>query len=156
MSNDLFSNHELKIEFWTKLNLKKCFDVAANFSAIVDHQGLRREPHQIVGKQKAVEVISHRALNLEPAEISFPTTYSLLRPAGVGSTVDGRATGWGFYASMCLRLAEEAAYEDGTTPAPNLGGRLYKVGDRWWTGSLCWAVLVITPAGSSRHQYGFP
>ena len=154
-----FSNHILEIRFWSKLNLKirQCFDVvAANFSAIVDHQGLRRAPDQKVGKQKAGEVISHRALNLEPAEISFRPTNSLLPGAWIGSTVDGRATGWEFYASMCLRLAEEAASEDGTTPAPNLGDvRVYKVGHRWETGSLCWAVLVSTPAGSSRCQYGF-
>ena len=101
--------------------IRPWFDVEpANFLSIVYHQGLCRESGKVVGKQKAVWVFS----TIKPA-----SSFSSVRPPSLVKAADRREGRLGEPRESFLRIApcgcaEEAAFGDGTTPAPNFGGRV--------------------------------
>ena len=101
--------------------IRPWFDVEpANFLSIVYHQGLCRESGKVVGKQKAVWVF----LTTKPA-----SSFSSVRPPSLVKAADRREGRLGEPRESFLRIApcgcaEEAAFGDGTTPAPNFGGRV--------------------------------
>ena len=101
--------------------IRPWFDVEpANFLSIVDHQGLCRESGKVVGKQKAVWVLS---------TTKSASSFSSVRPPSLVKAADRREGRLGEPRESFLRIApcgcaEEAAFGDGTTPAPNFGGRV--------------------------------
>ena len=102
--------------------IRPWFDVEpANFLSIVDHQGLCRESGKVVGKQKAVWVFfNHQAGWNSFSSVRLP---SLVKAADrrEGRLWEPRES---FLRIAPCGCAEEAAFGDGTTPAPNFGGRV--------------------------------